>query len=117
MARGDRNRERQLGWVRQYLIGLVLGAVCAMYGVIAMLTRNTFMPGLRGGDHTLKGAHGIALALVYLLGGLFLVCRFFVEPRCRSRFARGQIYLAQNALLILLIAAAVYVLLKVGTAG
>ncbi len=118
MRRGnDHERGPRGNWFRQYVIGLGLGLVSAVYGVIAMLTRNSFLPGLKGGSHTVTGSHAVAVALVYLAGGLFLAFRFFLDPRCRARHTRAEVYLAENLLLMLLIAAAVYVLLSVGTAG
>lgn len=113
----DQSGKPRLRWLRQYVIALALGVPIAIYGAIALLTRNTFLPGLRGGNSTLTGPHGVAMAVVYLVGGLFLVCRFFVDPRCRSKHARSEVYLVENILLAVLIGAAVYVLLRVGTAG
>ncbi len=116
-SRDEQERNSRASWFRQYVIGLGLGLVSAVYGIIALLTRNSFLPGLKGGSHTVKGPHGVAVAIVYLAGGLFLIFRFFVDPRCHARHSRAEVYLAENLLLILLIAAAVYVLLSVGTAG
>jgi hypothetical protein len=115
--RNEQKRESGTNWLRQYVVGLGLGLVSAVYGLIALVMRNSFLPGLKGGSHTVKGPHAVAVAIVYLAGGLFLVFRFFLDPRCRARHTRAEVYLAENVLLILLIAAAVYVLLSVGTAG
>ncbi len=116
MVKETRQRVRKRrAWVKEYGIGLGLGPMCALYGLIALLGGRTFLPGLRGGKMTVTGPNGLGLAAAYVAGGLFLICRFFVHRRCRTRFARGQIYLLENLLLIVVIAALVYVLLKVGT--
>ncbi|KPK61976.1 MAG: hypothetical protein AMK73_07105 [Planctomycetes bacterium SM23_32] len=103
--------------IKQYVVGLGLGSVGAVYGAIALLTRHTFLPGLKGGNSTVSGAHGAALAAAYLVGGLFLICRFFLHPRCRSERSRAQVYLVENVLLTLLIASLAYVLWQVGAVG
>jgi hypothetical protein len=101
----------------QYVVGFALGLSSALYGIYALCSGSTYLPGLRGGTATVQGSHGVGAAVVYLAGGAFLICRFFIHPRCRSESARSQIYLLENLLLIAFIAAAFYVLLNVGTAG
>jgi hypothetical protein len=104
-------------WVKQYVIGLVLGSLSALYGLYALVTRHAFLPNLVPGHSTLVGNSAMPLAAGYLSGGLYLVLRFFVHRRCRSEPARAQVYLAENALLMAFIAALVYLLLKVGSVG
>jgi hypothetical protein len=99
------------------VVGLGLGTACALYGLLALWTHHTFLPGLKGGASTVSGAHGAAAAAAYLAGGLFLICRFYVQVRCRSFAARRRVYRVQNLLLVALIAALVYVLWQVGTLG
>ena len=107
----------RIKWLKQYGLGLGVGAVSAAYGVIALLTRHAWLPGLRGENSGVVGTHGLAVATAYLTGGLYLVLRFFVHPRSETESGRGQICLAENFLLLVLIGCLVYVLLKVGTAG
>jgi len=104
-------------WVRQYVVGLAFGAAAAAYGVYALASGHAFLPGLKARNSMLHGAHGRAMAIAYLAGGLFLVCRFFFEARCRTAFARGQVYIVQNVLLVAFVAAVVYVLLSVSAVG
>jgi len=110
-------RESAPGWVKQYVLGLGFGAASAIYGLVALWTKHSFMPGLRGGNATVTGGHGAALAGAYIAGGLFVICRFFLHSRFRSHSARGRIYMAENFLLLVLIAALLYVLWQVGTVG
>jgi len=105
------------GWVRQYIIGLGVGGVSCVYGLIALWTRHTFLPGLKGGNATVSGAHGAGLAIAYTTGGLYLLCRFFLHRRFRSAALRAQLYLIENVLLLVLIASLGYVLWQVGTVG
>ncbi|NLW50884.1 MAG: hypothetical protein GXY85_08610, partial [Candidatus Brocadiaceae bacterium] len=104
-------------WFRQYVIGLGVGTVSALYGLIALWWGHTFLPGLKGGTATVTGAHGAGLALGYTAGGLYLFCRFFLHGRLRSEGRRAQIYLVENVLLLVLIASLSYVLWQVGTVG
>jgi hypothetical protein len=103
--------------LKELVLGLVLGLVTAVYGAVALLTGHTFLPGLKGGNLTVTGAHGAALGVAYLVGGLFLFCRFFLHPRCRSEQSRGQVYLVENVLLVVLVASLAYVLWQVGAVG
>ncbi len=104
-------------WVIQYVVGLMIGVPAALYGMYALMSGRTYLPGLRGGTATVHGSHGVGAALLYLAGGIFLVCRFFLHRRFRSHSARSQVYLLENLLLMVFIGAAFYVLLNVGTAG
>ena len=113
----EARRDRDASWVRQYVIGLGVGAASAVYGLIALWTRHTFLPGLKGGNATVSGAHGAGLAAAYTVGGLYLICRFFLHRRCRSEARRAQLYLVENVLLLVLIASLGYVLWQVGTVG
>jgi Mg/Co/Ni transporter MgtE len=110
-------RESRRRWVKEYVVGLGLGAALAVYGLIAFWTKHTFLPGLKGGNLTVSGLHGAGLAAAYVSGGLYLVCRLFVQRRCRSAAAQGQVYLIENVLLVVLIASLAYVLWQVGTVG
>jgi hypothetical protein len=114
---GKARRDRYRGWVRQYVIGLGIGGVSVLYGLIALWTHHTFLPGLKGGNATVSGAHGAGLALAYTVGGLYLLCRFFLHRRFRSEARRAQLYLVENVLLLVLIASLGYVLWQVGTVG
>lgn len=105
----------QFAWFREYVVGLALGAATAIYGVVALWSRHTFLPGLKGGNSGVSGTHGAGLAAAYIAGGLFLICRLFLHRRCRSESSRGQVYLVQNLLLIVLILSLAYVLWQVGT--
>jgi hypothetical protein len=98
-------------------VGLVLGLATAGYGLIALWTGRTFLPGIKGQTSTVTGSHGAAMAAAYVSGGLYLFLRFFLHKRCRSEWARAQVYLMENALLIVLIAVLAYVLWQVGTVG
>ncbi|MHC4480390.1 MAG: hypothetical protein ACYS1C_05395 [Planctomycetota bacterium] len=117
MANRPEPRRNWADWIKQYVLGLALGLAAAVYGMIALWTRHTFLPGLKGGNATVTGLHGAGLAAAYVAGGLYLICCFFLHRRCRSESARGQIYLIENLLLLVLIAALIYVLWQVGTVG
>jgi drug/metabolite transporter (DMT)-like permease len=104
-------------WVKEYIIGLGLGVGAALYGVYSLLAGSTYMPGLRRGTTSVHGSHGVGAAIMYVAGGLFLVFRFFLHRRCRLESTRSQVYLLENALLVVFIGSAFYVLLNVGTAG
>jgi len=103
--------------LKEYVLGVAVGILGGVYGVYALMSGSTYIPGLQGGTATARGSHGVGAALVYLTGGVFLLFRFFVHPRCRSESARSQVYLLENLLLIAFIGSALYVLLRVGTAG
>ncbi|MCD6415665.1 MAG: hypothetical protein J7M08_03080 [Planctomycetes bacterium] len=110
-------QRRKRPWFVSYAIGLILGLLSAAYGLYALLDGSAYLPGLRGGTATVHGKHGVGAAVIYLTGGLFLLCRFFIHQRLRSEGDRKLIYVLENALLLALIAAVFYVLLNVGTAG
>ena len=103
-------------WIKQYVIGLGLGMVFAVYGVIALLTDRAFLPALQGEDHILTNTNGFALGGAYLAGGVFLLLRFYFEKKVHAQPSRANLYLVQNLVLIALIGALAYVLLHVGTA-
>ncbi len=116
----DDQRQPRRSWLRllrDYGIGLVVGLAAAGYGAYALMSRRTYLPGLKGGTATVHGSHGVGAALLYVAGGLFLVVRFFLHERCRSEPTRSQLYLLEVLLLVAFVAAAFYVLLNVGTAG
>jgi len=117
MGKAGAGRDPDARWVRQYVIGLGVGCVSAVYGLYALWTRHTFLPGLKGGNATVSGAHGAGLALAYTVGGLYLLCRYFLHRRFRSEARRAQLYLVENVLLLVLIASLGYVLWQVGTVG
>jgi hypothetical protein len=100
---------------KEYVLGLVVGPVCALYGLVALWTRATFLPGLKGGDgHFVTGGQGAALAAAYVAGGLYLLARFFIHHRCRTEPMKARLYTAENLLLVALIAAMAFVLWSVG---
>ena len=102
-------------WLKTYVVGLGLGTAAAVYGVVALVMGRTFLPGLKGGAHTVADRGGLALAGGYLLGGVYLLLRYHVEKRVGSAGARSPLYWLQNLLLIGFIAALIYVLMHVGT--
>lgn len=104
-------------WLKEYGLGLGLGPACIVYGLVALWLRHTFLPGLKGGNHTVTGIGGAVLAGAFLAGGLYLVSRFFLHLRCRSAARRAQLYAVEVVLLGALIASLVYVLWRVGTVG
>ncbi|MHC4592023.1 MAG: hypothetical protein ACYS8L_04920 [Planctomycetota bacterium] len=117
MAKRIRLNEAKRSWLKEYVIGLGLGGASAIYGVVAFWVRHAYLPGIKGGNNGVTGLHGAAAAAGYLAGGLYLVCRHFLHRRCRSASRRGQMCLIENVLLMVLIAAVVYVLWQVGTVG
>jgi len=116
--RQSRNkRARTVGLLKEYGLGLVVAAAGVFYGAYSLMVGHSYLPGVRGGTSQVSGMHGRGVGLAYLVGGLFLFFRLFLEKRCRREFTRDQVYFLQNLLLIVLIAVLVYVLLNVGTAG
>ena len=114
----DRQKDgARAGRFKEYFVGFGLGVLGVLYGAYALMAGATFLPGVRGGHATVTGAHGHGVAIAYILGGLFLFCRLFVEKHTRSDSSRAQLYFLENVLLMALIAVLVYVLLNVGTAG
>jgi hypothetical protein len=102
---------------KQYVLGLGLGPLGAVYGAYALMAGESYLPGLRGGAATVTGAHGRGVAVAYLVGGVYLICREFIEKHVHDEWTRTQLYFFQNLLLVILIGILVYVLLNVGTAG
>ena len=112
MERKDRLSGK--GWVREYVLGLGVGTAAALYGIVAMVMGRTFLPSLHGTSHMVKNLSGLALAAAYLLGGLYLLLRLFLEKRMAPDLARRRLYVLENVILVGLIGALVYVLLHVG---
>ncbi len=110
-------RPDAMRWIKEYVVGLGLAALLALYGLYALIVGWTYLPGVRGGTATVGGMHGRGVALAYMVGGIFLFFRHFLEKRCHRQFHRDQVHFLENVLLIVLIAVLVYVLLNVGTAG
>jgi len=100
--------------LKQYVIGLGIGSVAALYGLVALAVGRTFLPGLQGNGHTVAGASGRALAGAYLLGGLYLLLRLFIEPRTARDRPNALLYGLENLVLVGFIAALIYVLMHVG---
>jgi len=100
--------------LKQYVLGLGIGSVAAFYGVVALAMGETFLPGLKAQGHMVTGRSSTAMALAYVLGGVYLVLRLFVEPRLGSEGARGRLYATQLPLLVGFIIALIYVLMHVG---
>lgn len=103
------------GWFCCYVLGLGLGSASALYGVLALLMGRTFLPGYHADALLVKGGSALALALAYLTGGVYLLLRLFVERKAPAFTARKQVYLAQNVLLGIFIAALAYTLWRVGS--
>ena len=104
-------------WFKQYIIGLGIGATAALYGLVAMVMGKTFLPSLHGGSHTVRNFSGTVLAAVYLLGGAYLLMRYFLEKRMPPEEAHERLYIWEDLVLVGLIAAMIYVLLHVGEVG
>ncbi len=102
-----------MNFVKEYILGWTLGVAATVYGLIAMLTGRAFIPGLHGGDLTLGGRGGTALALAYMSGGVFLLLRLVLEKKTKSRSAQTALYMAQNMLLLVFIASLVYILVRI----
>jgi hypothetical protein len=115
--RAESKAEPKRTWFREYVVGLGLGGASTVYGLFALWTQHSFLPGLKGGSPMLTGLHSAAIAAVYISGGLYLVVRFYVHERLRKPAGRRRAYLAENFLLIMLISALAYVLWQVGTVG
>ena len=101
-------------WFRRYVLGLGFGMVVALYGIVAMLMGETFLPGLKGNGHTIKNRSGVALAAAYVLGGAYLLLRLYIEKRMRLANGPRWLYWVENLILAGFIATLVYVLLRVG---
>ena len=116
-AMGEEHKQERLSrteWFKRYVVGLGAGTVAALYGIVAMLMGRTFLPGLTGTSHTVKNRSGLALAVGYLLGGLYLLLRLYLEKRMDPATRRSRLYWTENVLLAGLTAALIYVLLNVG---
>lgn len=109
-----RGRDGLGGRLRTYVLGLGIGPAAALYGVLALLTRRTFLPGYQVQSLLVRGRPGMSLAIGYVSGGLYLFLRFYAERRVTAGRTAGQTYMAQNVLLVVFIAALVYALLHVG---
>jgi hypothetical protein len=96
------------------VFGLGLGVLAALYGLVAFAMGRTFLPGLPGEAHTVTGPGATALAGGYLAGGLYLLCRFFLQERLPPRDSRPSLYVLQNVLLAGFIACLVYLLVNMG---
>jgi len=103
-------------WTKQYVIGLGVGIICTVYGLIALVVGKTFLPSLNRNNHMLRNRAGVALAVAYLTGGLFLIARLHLEKKTHIPRARANLYLLENALLIGFIGTLVYVLFHMGAA-
>lgn len=110
---GDRLTRAE--WLKRYVLGLGIGTTAAAYGVVALLMRKTFLPGLAGNNHMVRNRSGQALAAAYLVGGLYLLLRLFLAKRMGPARARSWLYWLESAMLAGFIGALVYVLLNVGT--
>ena len=101
-------------WFKRYVLGLGIGTAAMLYGVVAMVMGRTFLPGLKANGHTVKNLSGLALAAGYVLGGLYLLLRLYVEKRTGSVKGQWRLYWLENVILAGFIATLVYVLLNVG---
>ncbi len=109
--------DARLKWFWRNVVGLGVGIAATIYGLFGLVARHAWLPGLRGNNHTANGLHAVAIALIYLTGGLYLVCRLFMHTRPRRRTDDSLLYLGEVGLLVVLIGSLLYVLLKVGSAG
>jgi hypothetical protein len=110
----EQRRLSRAEWFKRYVLGLGVGTAAALYGIVAMLMGQAFLPGLKGNGHTVKNRSGLALAAAYVLGGVYLLLRLYLEKR--TGFADGPrwLYWLENLILAGFIATLVYVLLRVG---
>ncbi len=104
-------------WIKCYIVGLGVGTIGVLYGTVALLMGKTLLPGHRGDGLMVAGRSGFALALTYLLGGLYLLMRCYLEGRAQPTRGRPQLYVLENGVLLGFIGALIYVLLHVGEAG
>jgi hypothetical protein len=116
MTEKKKHRSRK-SWLKQYVVGLGLGGLSALYGVVALLTGRTYMPGFTARDAVLRGAPADAMALAFLCGGGYLFLRFFLERRLHKSASRAQIYMVQVALLMAFIGSLLFVLFKGSEVG
>lgn len=117
MADIDRPGRRRLRWLGEYVLGLGVGPLVALYGVYSAVMGRSMLPGLGAQPYAFEGRLGLDLAAAYLAGGLYLILRLYVHRRCRSESAWAQVYVAENALLIVFIGTVVYLLVAVGSVG
>jgi hypothetical protein len=76
-----------------------------------------FLPGVQGNEHFVGGRSGVAMALSYLLGGVYLFLRLFLGEKTEENSSLRYVWLGiYNLLLIGLIVALIYVITHVGTA-
>ncbi|MFW6457456.1 MAG: hypothetical protein ACOC0A_04100 [Planctomycetota bacterium] len=101
-------------WTKEYGIGIGLGGLLTIYGAVALLTGQAFLPSLQGDGLTVGGKSGLALAGAYLFGGVYLFLRLHLEGAVESQLHRSIVYALQCLLLAALIILLVYVLLHVG---
>jgi len=104
-----------MNFIKHYILGWTLGLTASVYGLAALLAGRAFFPGLHGPNLTVDGRGGLVMAVTYLSGGLFLLFRLVVEKRVETRTWRTVTYVAENILLLALIASMIYVLIKVET--
>lgn len=109
-----RGATRRSWWA---LLWTLVGAGAAAYGIVALATGRTFLPGYHASRLLIGGHTGAALALGYLSGGLYMVVRHYLEGMVSSPEGRSHLYLIEKALLVAFIASLVYSLLHVGTLG
>ena len=118
MGKGSgQDRPSRPAWPGRYVLGLGVGTAASLYGIIALAMGRTFLPGRHAHEVLVGGRSGFALALAYLLGGVYLLVRHFLEGAVRSGKTRARLRALENALLVGFIGALVYVLLHVGEAG
>jgi hypothetical protein len=109
-----RSESRLPEWVWKYAMGLGLGGVATLYGLVALAVGRTFLPGVHGNGYTVGGTSGQALAGSYVIGGLYLIVRLYLEHRIDSDTGNSLLYALQCLLLAGFIASLIYVLLHVG---
>jgi hypothetical protein len=103
-------------YLKRYVLGLCGGVAATLYGLVALMAGQAFLPGVQGNEHFIGGRSGVAMALSYLLGGVYLFLRLFLGEKTKKsslRYVWPGIY---NLLLIGLIVALIYVITHVGTA-
>ena len=114
MTRAQTKEERRPGWFLRYVLGLGVGGACVLYGSVAFIMGRTFLPGLRLADLIVTNGSGRILAGAYLLGGLFLLLRFYARHGKQPVERRPWLYWLQNLTLAGFVGALGYVLFNVG---
>ena len=106
---------RTMRFIKEYIMGWALGLAASLYGIFAIITGQAFLPGLNREQWALGGRGGRALALAYLCGGVFLLIRMVLEKKSVWKRHQALFYTLENALLIVVVGAVIYILVRVET--